>query len=992
VATIQPISTTRVTDAMTRRRLTAQIQGDQVDLFRLQNQLSTGLRLFLPSDDAAAAQRAIALQRTLERKTQSVTNLQGAQAALATTETALSGVNQSLNALKSEALSVVDSLATPEQREAVINSIDGLLLELTRVGNANFATNSLLGGAERSTDAYGAGSGYVEFLGDESTVQTFVDIGQLFDQGVSGNEVLGGLSEAVRGSADLNVQLTTSTTLDRLRGGRGVEASGSIQLTFVPTAPGDPTTSSVIDLSQAKSIGDVARLIESGAPAGSEVVVSIDGGALRVDTPGGGITINEVGNGDTAEQLGLLSPGVASPSVLGQDLDPTIDLTTRLDDLAGAKTRGRIVSPGADNDLVLTAGANGAALNGLEVYYQDGATAGAETAVYTPGAPPTLTVTVADGVSTATQVAAAITAEGTFAAEVDYRDQSSFLNRGTGAVDAGPTTDLAVNFAGGVDGGIDLASGLLVTNGAETYTIDTSAVETVEGLLGLLNEPEYGLLATVNETRDGFDIRTRRSGADFAIAENGGTTAADLGVRSYHTGSRLADFNRGTGVVQQFDDPDETRRQNTLEITVTEDGVTTTYDIDPVGLNSVQDLIDRITANTGGAIATTLATQGNGLVLTVTDPDSPPAAASGSFTLGADTLTIDALTPGREGNYPFTVEVVDSGGTGPLLTTVSGNSIVVDLQGVPATTDTIAAGIQGQLAGFAVTSSGTDTVSAAVGPIAAPTSGGAPQSDLAAPAIGQFTLAGDTIRLTATINGTQGNLPLSVQVVDGGGTGPLLTTFDPDTNVITVDLQGVDTTTDAIASSIEGAVPGYTVTSNGASAVAALDVPGLPGGGVFDATTTGGQAVDSITISGNVAERLGFLAVGEDTATSTDGTLASTDRNPYEVQSVFTTLVRMREALVAGDEVALGETITRLDEDVDRVSFGRAEIGVRLRNLEAVATRLGDEEVTLREALSNELDADLAEVISDYTAKQSALQASLQTAGTLLNLSILDFI
>ena len=65
MAGIIPIPTTRVGDLFVRQRLVGQVQHDQLALFRLQNQISTGQRLQLPSDDAPAALRAINLQRLL---------------------------------------------------------------------------------------------------------------------------------------------------------------------------------------------------------------------------------------------------------------------------------------------------------------------------------------------------------------------------------------------------------------------------------------------------------------------------------------------------------------------------------------------------------------------------------------------------------------------------------------------------------------------------------------------------------------------------------------------------------------------------------------------------------------------------------------------------------------------------------------------------------------------------------------------------------------
>ena len=62
------------------------------------------------------------------------------------------------------------------------------------------------------------------------------------------------------------------------------------------------------------------------------------------------------------------------------------------------------------------------------------------------------------------------------------------------------------------------------------------------------------------------------------------------------------------------------------------------------------------------------------------------------------------------------------------------------------------------------------------------------------------------------------------------------------------------------------------------------------------------------------------------------------------------------------------------------------------RNLESIQTRLEDEEVELRDALSVEIDADLVDVITNLTTQQFSLQASLQASGQILSLSLLDFI
>jgi flagellar hook-associated protein 3 FlgL len=53
---------------------------------------------------------------------------------------------------------------------------------------------------------------------------------------------------------------------------------------------------------------------------------------------------------------------------------------------------------------------------------------------------------------------------------------------------------------------------------------------------------------------------------------------------------------------------------------------------------------------------------------------------------------------------------------------------------------------------------------------------------------------------------------------------------------------------------------------------------------------------------------------------------------------------------------------------------------------------LQDESVQFRSALSLELDVDLVKAISDLTARQFAFEASLRTAASMLQMSLLNFI
>ena len=876
-----PITTTRVSSALMRNSLAAQIQADNLDLFRLQTQISTGLRIFLPSDDASSAQRAMVLQRTLERKDQSITNVQGATSSLITAEAALNDVATKLNEVSAEALSVAGTVSTQEERDAVVNLVDEALSVLVNASNSRYTDNYLFAGNETAFAPYVMndtdGGVYVEFQGNQFSQQTFADIGILFDVSISGNEVFGGISSAIRGTEDLNPQLTRETKISQLNGGLGISPNGVISLTFDPTAAGELTTSSTIEISNASTIDDLIRTIEANLPDGAQTRVEISGNALTVTTSNGDLSIGEVFEGTTAAELGINTGGISFASITSTDLDPTLIKTTQLGDLEGNKSRGTLELVGDNNDLLIESAINGSSFDGLTIDVVDGATLGAEFANYDSGTN-TLTVTIAEGVSTAVSVAAAINAEGTFVVTPDVRDATAKGTEGSGEFFVGTYDNGGAGLTtGGSNGSIDLASGVRITNGEGEVVIDTSSAETVEDLLNLFNREEYGLRASINAAGTGIDIQSRRSGSDFTIGENGGSTASDLGIRTYTADSLLADFNHGLGVAvgeeNQFID-------NTLQIAVTDFGVTTNYTIDTEGLTTVQDIIDEINSVTGGNVTASLATVGNGITLSGTTPAVAGTNSSGDFSLGVDTLTLTADAVGPAFDQAFTIEIVDSG-SGGISSGVVGNAITVDLGGASANTSDIATEISSSLPGYTASSSGTAAVAGPTGPIAFSTTGG----------------------------------------VD----------FNP-------------------------------------------------------------AGANSIEVSGGAGQRLGFFGPDETSASSATATLTSADNKPHEVDSVFNTLLRLRDALENNNTEAIAAERTTLDEDIDRVTLARAEIGTRVRNLESFKTRIEDEQVDLQSALSDEIDVDFVQAASDYALKQASMQASLQTSASLLQLSILDFI
>jgi len=149
---------------------------------------------------------------------------------------------------------------------------------------------------------------------------------------------------------------------------------------------------------------------------------------------------------------------------------------------------------------------------------------------------------------------------------------------------------------------------LLITNGMNTATVDLSTAKTVQDVINAINNAGVFVLARISETGTGIDVFNQVSGTSLSIGENGGTTATDLGIRTFDMGTPLSQLNFGDGVTTVSG-----TGQADLQIAA-KNAAIVNVDID--GAVTVGDVIDRINAAAiaaGVAIQASLATTGNGI-------------------------------------------------------------------------------------------------------------------------------------------------------------------------------------------------------------------------------------------------------------------------------------------------------------------------------------------------------------------------------------------
>jgi flagellar hook-associated protein 3 len=894
---IVPVPTTRVGDYFVRQQLVGQIQSDQLDLFRLENQVSTGKRLQVPSDDAPAALRAIDLQRAVQQKTQIQTNVQSSTSALNNADKTLSNVADQLNSIHAAALGVDSTLSTDSARQAVIQQINDALQSLVNLGNSNYKGSYQFAGSLTKSQPYQLNGDFVQYSGNEQALNNFVDTNYLLPTNVPGTDVFGGISGEVKGSVDLDPSLSRSTLVSTINGGNGISPNAAIS---VKVTTGSTSSTSVIDLSGATTIGDIARLIESNAPSGSPITVDVSNNGLVITAAAGStVQVGDVAAGKTAHELGIFTPTSATPgqTITGSDLDPAVLKTTPLANLLGTTAQGRIVSGGGNNDLVIAATQNGASFNGTTVTFANDGTAGGETASY-DSSTNTLTVHIQSGASTANQVAVAINRDlvGTFTGQADYRDATTPPLAGSGAVTAATFNSVT---SGGSGQSLDQTHGLILTNGGASVTLDISQAKTVEDLTNLINASGLSFQAQINDAKTGINVQSRLSGADFTIGENGGTTATQLGIRTYNGTTNLADLNRGIGVptTDSFEQLDTSKLDN-LSI-IARDG--TTLSVSLAGATTLQDVADKINTAVGNNTGTT--------------------------------AVLAQLSS-------------------------SGNSIQL-----------------------------VDSSTSAVGPLTVQTVAGSQAAEYLG-----FISNGQTQSSTSSAD-SSGNYVLNSNDVVSND----LEITAADGKKLWIDLGGAKTVQDVI-----DRINNNPANNTGTTHITARLATTGNGIELVDSSTgSGALSVSSVEGKGSqAAQYLGFVASGatssDPSAVTVDGSghqvLKSEDRNTQEVDSVFNSLLRLKSALQSGDVDAIGRAAGSISNDLTRLSFSRAQIGSRLQSLGVLKTRLQDENTQLQSALSDQTDVDLVQAISDLTARQYALQGSLQTTANILQLSILNYL
>lgn len=335
---VLPANFSRVPTLLSSQLILSNITRNNLDLFGIQQQISSGKRINRPSDDPVAAAMIASIKDRLGLGAQRLLNLDHASLVLGTLDTALTDTTDLVREAQTIAISQIGLTSDPATRQQQAVVVDSMLANLKNIANRSVAGLYVFGGDTPTTQPVEDFLGGVRFRSRGQGMITDLGSGDSIRITTGGNNAIGETSARLRSTVPLNPSLTLTTPVGDLRGARGQGvALGTITFSVGGGAPVN------VDLAGSTSLSDIANRITTAVRAyettNSVTVlgpggVGVSGPSLSFDMAAGAtLTFGETANGITAADLGLTGISFATGTTLGAGLDPMLRMSTRLADI-----------------------------------------------------------------------------------------------------------------------------------------------------------------------------------------------------------------------------------------------------------------------------------------------------------------------------------------------------------------------------------------------------------------------------------------------------------------------------------------------------------------------------------------------------------------------------------------------------------------------------------------------------------------------------------
>ncbi len=168
----------RITQRILVDQALTNLRGQTLDYFRLQQQLSTGLRVNAPSDDPIAARRAVSGRNAIARNEQFLDNIVNVRPYVTETDTAIQSMLQFVGRAHELTLQGASGTLNPDERALIAEEVNELLEGVFTTGNHITNGRYIFAGTRTDSPAFTAtrnAAGEIDsvtYAGNDAVIRT----------------------------------------------------------------------------------------------------------------------------------------------------------------------------------------------------------------------------------------------------------------------------------------------------------------------------------------------------------------------------------------------------------------------------------------------------------------------------------------------------------------------------------------------------------------------------------------------------------------------------------------------------------------------------------------------------------------------------------------------------------------------------------------------------------------------------------------------------
>lgn len=186
----------RITNNMLINNMLSNLNTNLTRMNKYQNQLATGKKITLPSDDPIVASRALKLRTDVAEIEQYRRNVDDATSWMEITETTLGQMGNIMHRVKELAIEGSNGSTTPEDRDKIKQEVEQLKTQMTHLANTTYAGRYIFSGYKTDKPLMDENGVFLIDIVNSEQIQYEIGIGDNININVTGSDLFNNGTDA----------------------------------------------------------------------------------------------------------------------------------------------------------------------------------------------------------------------------------------------------------------------------------------------------------------------------------------------------------------------------------------------------------------------------------------------------------------------------------------------------------------------------------------------------------------------------------------------------------------------------------------------------------------------------------------------------------------------------------------------------------------------------------------------------------------------------